>query len=108
MIAKTKNPKVAKIKAEIEDIRSQIDSLKHKRDTLEIELLQEEIKPFKIGDEVMYPVTIGKNKKLQKGILEAEVDTWATLYIRPYKNDGELSGRHFYISDYTKIEKCGD
>lgn len=57
------------------------------------------ISPCKIGEYVSAEVPSGKSKKWTKCLLELNMnsDTTASVYVRPIKNDGELSGRHFEV-----------
>lgn len=89
------NNKVSNLMAEISSINAEILELNTKKRELEKELLEEQIKPFKIGGYALVQVPCGKTTKEQKCLLEC--GEWGTLYVRPVKADGELSGRHFSI-----------
>lgn len=82
------------LKVDISNINSEIENLTIKRWELEIELLELEVKPFKIGDYALVKVPSGRSVKEQKCLLECES---GILYVRPVKADGELSGRHFSL-----------
>ena len=82
------------LRNDIADIKEQIRDLKDELQDKERELLNEEIKPFKIGNYALAEISSGRSKKWQKCLLECEN---STLYVRPIKEDGELSGRHFSI-----------
>ena len=81
------------------NINSEISKLHAKRIELERELLELEIKPFKIGDYALAEVPCGKSKKWQKCLLECEN---GILYVRPVKENGELSGRHFSLLSLSR------
>lgn len=86
--------RVEELKLQIRINREKIASLEGENIELRRELLDLQIAPFKIGGYAMAEVCAGKSKKVQKCLLECEL---GTLYIRPIKNNGELSGRHFSI-----------
>lgn len=72
------------------------------------EIIEIKLKPFKIGDEVFCEVPCGRTKKIQKCIIGVGDDDYGSVsvYVRPYKKDGTLSERHFYISedaDYSRV-----
>jgi len=97
---------VLEIMSRITDIDSEVYKLSLEKTELQKELLEIKIKPFKVGDYCMAEVSAGKTRKVQKCLIENED---GTLYLRPVKNDGELSGRHFSLvpvgkpySDYLK------
>lgn len=61
---------------------------------------------FHIGDTVMYLVPSGRTKKLTKCVIEFED---RQIFVRPIKDDGTLSTRHFYVfegnySDLKAVE----
>lgn len=91
--------RIASIKESIEENNARIRELQEVNQDLYEELLEERLKPFKIGGYAMTEVVAGKSKKVQKCLLECE---HGTLYVRPVKADGELSGRHFSL-----IPVCG-
>ena len=96
--AKETNSKNAGRKAEISNLLKEIEvniiKLNNERKALQEELLSIDITPFKIGDYVLAEVSSGRSKKWQKCLLECES---GYLYVRPVKENGELSGRHFSI-----------
>lgn len=95
-LKKTKiDNRVSALMAEISQINGEITDLNIRKVELEKELLNELIKPFKIGGYALVQVPCGKTTKEQKCLLEC--GEWGTLYARPVKADGELSGRHFSI-----------
>lgn len=98
------------IKYDIRCIDADISRLYAQKKALEKDLLELEIAPFKIGDYALVKVPSGKSHKEQKCLLEC--GEYGTLYVRPVKADGELSGRHFSLipinknySDYLKEVK---
>lgn len=82
------------IKNLLKDIEVTILNLQNEKTTLQEEALSIDIAPFKIGDYALAEVSSGRSKKWQKCLLECES---GYLYVRPVKEDGELSGRHFSI-----------
>lgn len=80
---------------DIRGIEVEIERLQGKKEVLQRELLEHNIKPFKIGDYALAKVPSGKSMKEQKCLLECE---HGILYVRPVKADGELSGRHFSLT----------
>ena len=95
-LKKTKiDNRVSALMAEISQINGEITDLNIRKVELEKELLNELIKPFEIGGYALVEIPCGKSKKEQKCLLEC--GEWGTLYVRPVKADGELSGRHFSI-----------
>lgn len=86
--------RVEEIKNTINGITNQIIALETRKMELTKELLTIEIAPFKIGGYALAEISSGRSKKWQKCLLECEN---STLYVRPIKEDGELSGRHFSI-----------
>ena len=94
-VTKNGSNKVSNLMKEINSIHEEISRLNTKRMELEVELLEEQIKPFKIGGYALVNVPSGKTIKEQKCLLEC--GEYGTLYVRPVKADGELSGRHFSI-----------
>lgn len=80
---------------EISYMESKIHKLTEEMKLKRQQLLNLKIKPFKVGGYALVQVPSGKTSKEQKCLLEC--DEWGTLYVRPIKADGELSGRHFSI-----------
>lgn len=62
---------------------------------LQQEIILLQIHPFKLGDEVIAEVPMGRVKKKCKCILEM---IGTILYVRPYKSDGELSNRRYSVN----------
>ena len=87
------------LRATISRLDIEISTLRREKAFKEIELLELEIKPFKIGGYALVEVPSGKTKKWQKCLLELE---HAVLYARPVKENGELSARHFSVVPVTK------
>lgn len=86
--------KITSIQNKIKENDSAIRKLQEENQDLYKELLEEKIKPFVIGGYAMTEVVAGKSRKVQKCLLECE---YGTLYVRPVKENGELSGRHFSV-----------
>lgn len=93
--------------AEIKKRYDQIHALQKEIEDLQSDRLSLQIKPFKLGDHVLYMCPSGRTKKETKCVLESD---GGFLYVRPFKNDGELSSRHFLVSpfsDYASLlKKC--
>lgn len=87
------------LKGDLACVDAKIGELCHKKKELERDLLELEIKPFKIGGYALVKVPSGKSTKEQKCLLECEN---GILYVRPVKADGELSGRHFSVFPINK------
>lgn len=88
---------------EVRNLEENMYKLQDKIAELKEESLKIDIKPFKIGGYAIALIPSGRSAKEQKCLLECEN---GTLYVRPIKEDGELSGRHFSIipidNDYSK------
>ena len=82
------------IKNLLKEVEVKISNLNAERTALQEEALSIDIAPFKIGDYALAEVSSGRSKKWQKCLLECES---GYLYVRPVKEDGELSGRHFSL-----------
>lgn len=102
--------KFLELMKEVTDIDQKIYALQQRKEEVQREMLEIKLRPFKIGQTVLADIPSGRSRKLQKCLLECE---GGTLYLRPVKNDGELSGRHFSMTpvggktyaDYLK--ECG-
>ena len=95
----TVNTTVETLKVEINNIDKQISLLCAEKEVKQRQLIELEIKPFKIGGYALVEIPCGKTKKEQKCLLECEN---GILYARPVKADGELSGRHFSLISILK------
>ena len=95
---KTSN-KMETIKIEINSKLKEIESLKSQVSELRTELLSLEILPFKIGDYALAEVQIGRTKKECKCLLEC---VNGILYLRPVKNNGKPSQKHFSCTPISK------
>lgn len=82
------------LRDKIHCIDADIIRLQEQKIVLQKELLEIDIKPFKIGDYALVKIPSGRNVKEQKCLLECES---GILYVRPIKENGELSGRHFSV-----------
>ena len=92
---KDNSKRVAEISTLIEEKRSAISTLNEEIETLFKERVELEIYPHKLGDTVVAEVQVGKTRKKTECVLE--MGDGGTLYVRPFKNDGELSGRRFSL-----------
>lgn len=106
-----KEEKIIKLIDEISGINKQIFDLQVEREEKKNTILAIKLAPYKIGDYVVAEVPSGRGtRKSQKCLLECED---GTLYLRPVKADGNLSGRRFSLipvggksySDYFKEVK---
>ena len=89
----------------VSEIDAEVFNMQEEKIKCQTEIAEIKIMPFKVGDEVMCEVPAGRTKKVQKCIIEVED---GMIYVRPYKNDGELSNRHFNVLpevDYQKFFK---
>ena len=87
--------RIAEISTLIEEKRSAISTLNEEIETLLKERIELQIYPHKLGDTVVAEVQVGKTRKKTECVLE--MGDGGTLYVRPFKNDGELSGRRFSL-----------
>ena len=92
---KDNSKRIAEISTLIEEKRSAISTLNEEIETLLKERIELEIYPHKLGDTVVAEVQGGKTRKKTECVLE--MGDGGTLYVRPFKNDGELSGRRFSL-----------
>ena len=92
---KDNSERIAEISTLIEEKRSAISTLNEEIETLLKERIELEIYPHKLGDTVVAEVQVGKTRKKTECVLE--MGEGGTLYVRPFKNDGELSGRRFSL-----------
>lgn len=92
---KDNSKRIAEISTFIEEKRSAISTLNEEIETLLKERVELEIYPHKLGDTVVAEVQVGKTRKKTECVLE--MGDGGTLYVRPFKNDGELSGRRFSL-----------
>ena len=92
---KDNSKRIAEISTLIEEKRSAISTLNEEIETLLKERVELQIYPHKLGDTVVAEVQVGKTRKKTECVLE--MGDGGTLYVRPFKNDGELSGRRFSI-----------
>lgn len=95
----TVNLTVEQLKTDIRGIDVKINILQREKEVKQRQLVELEIKPFKIGGYALVEIPCGKTKKEQKCLLECEN---GILYARPVKADGELSGRHFSLISILK------
>lgn len=86
---------IAGIDAEISVKRQQVSDIEQEIEALYQKRLELAIHPYKLGDTVLAEVQVGKTKKKTKCVLE--MGEGGILYLRPFKNDGELSGRRFSL-----------
>lgn len=91
--------RLKELERQVSDVYIQIEELEKKKLAIRAEMANIRIKPFKVGDTVMCEVPNGrsKNKKLQKCVIEVGGVVGDTVYVRPIKENGELSGRHFAV-----------
>ena len=92
---KDNSKRIAEISTLIEEKRSAISTLNEEIETLLKERVELAIYPHKLGDTVVAEVQVGKTRKKTECVLE--MGDGGTLYVRPFKNDGELSGRRFSL-----------
>lgn len=88
--------KIEHLNHEINKKCKEVDKLKEEIVSLRKEKLELSLYPHKLGDTVIAEVPVGKTRKKSECILE--MDDGGTLYVRPIKKDGELSGRRFSLT----------
>ena len=93
-VSKQNNNRAEEIKQRQKEISDLVANLKAEYKELNEELLSIQIAPFKLGGYALAEISSGRSKKWQKCLLECEN---GSLYVRPVKDNGELSGRHFSI-----------
>lgn len=93
-VESSKEVRIKVLRGEIEHHKNQIAELEELIKTARKEILEIEIAPFKIGGYAMYECG-AKVKKLQKCLLECS--EYGNLQVRPVKEDGTLSGRHYIV-----------
>ena len=93
------------LRAEIAMIDKEMNILAVRKEALIEEILNIELSPFKVGDYVIATVSSGRSKKEQKCLIE---NNHGLAYLRPMNDNGELSGRHFFLSPerYSELKKC--
>lgn len=95
---KVQKSSVEEVMAEIEERKKRIAVLEAEIESLHKERIELLISPYKLGDKVLAEVQMGKTKKKVECILEAgSGETMGILYLRPFKEDGSLSGRRFMM-----------
>ena len=92
---KDNSKRIAEISTLIEEKRSDISTQNEEIETLTKKRVEFEIYHHKICDTVVAEVQVGKTRKKTECVLE--MGEGGTLYVRPFKNDGELSGRRFSL-----------
>ena len=85
--------RIEELNSELASNYKQIEQLLQINKEIKEEILEVQIAPFKLGGYAMCEVTLGKSAKLQKCLLECSEHGY--LQVRPVKEDGTLSGRHF-------------
>ena len=90
---------IKQIEEDLLAVREKISRLYVKKKELEMELLNFEIAPFKIGDYALVNITVCGYEKWRKCLLEYHK---GILYARPVDKYGSLSGRHYSLLSITK------
>lgn len=105
VVTKAGQERIDEIRIEIKEIDLNILKMRERKELLIKEMINIELSPFKLGDYVLAEVSSGKGKKEYKCLLEYDN---MMVYVRPVKEDGSLSGRHFYLSPmkYSELKKC--
>ena len=73
-------------------------------------ILEEEFKPFKIGDHVLMEVAQGRTKRERECILSIDefdefvIDGFPSFRATPIKEDGSLSGRSFIVGSPSMLK----
>lgn len=87
--------KIADVDLEIGLKQKQAESIQQEIQDLYKKRLELAIYPHKLGDKVLAEVQVGKTRKKSECVIE--MGESGILYVRPFKNDGTLSGRRFSI-----------
>lgn len=66
------------------------------------EITELKIAPFKNGQKVLCEIHVGRGKKWQECVIEIEENF---VYVRPYRKDGELSGMRFRVTANPELFK---
>ena len=90
----SKEERIEKLRKEIEHHLKYIKEIEEVVKEVRREILELQIAPFKLGGYAMCKVSSGRTQKLQKCLLECN-DEYGHLQVRPVKEDGTLSSRHF-------------
>lgn len=84
--------KYLELMKKVSDLQAEVYQKQLEIEKCQIEMAEIRLAPFKVGQDVMCEVSSGRTRKVQKCKIEIEN---GSVYVRPYKNDGELSNRHF-------------
>lgn len=110
MKLKSSNTLGKTLEKRIKDIHEERDELLRKLDALKIEEARLSIHPYDIGDTVEVNLPKGRGKAVQRAVIECDSGNfhfpYAFIKARPFKSDGTLSGRSFYISREDIIRKA--
>ena len=90
------------------ELQDKLTDLKDKRREIEgeikntlIQMTEIELLPFKVGDNVYYNLKQGKKSEETLCVIEVDIEynaaSAASVYVRPYKKDGNLSERRFQV-----------
>lgn len=95
---KTDN-KVSMLDTKIKETKGEIKDLENRLEALYKERLELLIAPYKLGDHVLAEVPCGAGRRVTECLLENGLtgESTGTLYLRPFKTDGELSERRFSL-----------
>lgn len=69
--------------------------------------MAEKYAPYADGKECYFPVKIGRGCKVRKGVLHFRT-SWnieGDLYFQPYKDDGELMNKEFWVSNISELRE---
>lgn len=89
------NNEIEVLRKQIKQKESEVSALNIEIKKLKEDVLTLELAPYSIGEEVLCEVPVGKTRKECTCVIECED---GCCYVRPYKNDGTLSGRRFSIT----------
>ena len=95
---------VSEINDKIKKALNSISELQEIIRTLAMQKAVIEIAPYKIGQDVMCEVPVGRRKSVCKCKLGVDIELSGnySLNVTPYKLDGELSSRKFTLYDYKE------
>lgn len=103
-IAEKKESTLEELEAKLQHLYEESQRIEKEKADLRNHIRAIRLSPFRVGDVVLYTVSQGRTQKETKCVIEIED---GSVYVRPYKNDGTLSGRHFgvYTDKYAEVFK---
>lgn len=93
-LAPSPQKRIAALENQCDIIDKRIGELTAEKHQCLCEITALKLAPFSEGDKVLCEVASGRTKKEQECVIEVD---GSTVYVRPYKKDGELSDRRFSV-----------